>query len=569
MLLFKQVSKELLKNRVFTFLLWILSTLTSLLFFFIHFSIDGNKSILLQMPVRTENQELYLNALKANTILAANMLLVLISLSAFVFAMFFYRFLKASAKQIGCLKSLGFKSSAFYACFAGFSAVISLLGGGVGFALGFVCSDVLLNANMRSYSVTGLVKSVNVTSIILGAFVPMMVFCLVSVCSYALIRKKEAHILLAGVSKQGLTVFIRIANAFVQLLPTKNKFPLRIALRKPIAVFLIFAAVMGFTVLFVMGYSLTLSSNKVYTSQIKGHFYKYETVLESYQNADEQSNSAIYYLHTNGTIQKEETEIAQTIVGLESNEAVFAMENAKGQILTTPSYGTVYGSPALKEMYGIDIGDLVTVMINNTPYSLTVSDIAINAKANTIYIAKGDLAERMQLPETAFTGLLSMEEALYEGGITTTDEQKLEALERNSVSGKNSALINQLIGCFSGCILLFLALLLNFQDNANDMLILHSIGYRPKAIRKLFIDIYLPIIWCAFILMLIPSIYTGFSVQRSLSLQMADYLPFQINAVAIVGIFLLLNVIYFIVQSLFGLVVKRMVKKETILNMSC
>lgn len=566
MLLFKQLSKELFKNRVFTVLLWILSALTSFMFFFVHFSIDGNKSVLLQTAELSENQQLYLNALNANTILAANMLLVLTSLTAFVFAMFFYRFIKASAKQIGCLKSLGFKSSAFYGCFSGFAALVSLLGGVVGLGSGYVASDVLLGANMRSYLVTEVVKSIDVTSIILGVFAPMLVFCLVGVGSYAIIRKKEAHALMTGVNKQRLTVFTRIANSFVQVLPVQNKFPLRIALRKPIAIILIFTAVMGFTVMFVMGYSLTFSSSKVYDSQVKGHFYKYDTVFDTYQTAEEQSSSSIVYLHTSGTIQKAEKLINQTIVGLESNGVVFAMENAQGEILPTPQTGTVYISPALQEMYGIEIGDIVTLTINNMPYTVTVLDIAVNAKTNTVYMAKSELCEIMQLPITAFTGVLSME-ALYENGTTTTYEQKLESLERDAVSGKNSAMINQIIGCLSGCILIFLALLLGFQDNAKDMLILHSVGYRPKAIRKLFINIYLPIVWCAFLIMLLPSIYTAYSVQRSLSLQMQDYLPFQINFVAIIGIFVLLNVVYMVVQSMFGFAVRRMVRKENILNM--
>ncbi len=127
-------------------------------------------------------------------------------------------------------------------------------------------------------------------------------------------------------------------------------------------------------------------------------------------------------------------------------------------------------------------------------------------------------------------------------------------------------LINQIIGCVSGCILIFLALLLNFQDNAKDMLILHSMGYRPKAIRKLFIDIYLPIVWVAFLIVILPSIYTAYSVQRSLSLQMGDYLPFQIGAVAVVGIFVLLNVVYIVVQYMFGFAVDRMVKRDNVLN---
>ncbi|MGL4483639.1 MAG: FtsX-like permease family protein, partial [Anaerovoracaceae bacterium] len=559
------ISKELLKNPVFTFLLATLSALTSLMFFFVHFSIDGNKKELLHAATLSENQQLYLKALESNTILATNMLIVLTGLTAFVFGMFYYRFLKGNSKQIGCLKALGFKSSAFYCCFSGFTASLSLIGGVVGFGLGYFAADVLLNANMRSYAVTDLVKSVNLSTVLVGVFIPMIAYCLVSVCSYAFICRKEAAVLMTGERKQSFTFFTTIANRFVQVLPVKNKFPLRIALRKPVVILLIFSAVMGFTVMFVMGYSLTLSSSKIYASQTEGHLYKYDTVFEKFQIAEEVNSSVIYYLHTNAKIQKGEKEIGQQVVGLEGNKAVFTMKNSRGKVLPSPAEGRIYISPALEEVYGIKIGDTVKLFINDVAYTVTVADVAVNSKTNTVYMEKNELAKIMRLPKSSYTGALSLEK-FFDNGTSTTNDQKLKALERDAVSGKNSALINQLIGCFSGCILIFLALLISFQDNTKDMLIMHSMGYRSKPIRKLFIDIYLPIVWCAFAIMLIPSIYTAYSIQRSLSLQMEDYLPFQINFLAILLTFALLNVVYFIVQSMFGFGIKRILKKENILN---
>ncbi len=555
--MFKQLSKEFLKNKIFIALLLVLCTFTSFMFFFVRFSTDGNMMVLSKINTLSENQQLYLNALNSNKFLAANMFIVLIFLTAFVFAMFYYRFLKSTSNQIGCLKSLGFRNNEFYKCFALFTVFISLFGALAGLGLGYFVSDVILNANMRSYSVNGLVKAISSSGIVIGVFTPSVVFCAISAVCYSTISKKEAGVLMSGSCKQSLTKFTLIANAFVKLIPVKNKFPIRIALRKPIALLLVIVATMGFTVMFVLGYSLTLSSKKVYDSQTVGHFYRYDTVFDGYKTGAQDNDTAIHYLHADGTIEK----INQEIVGMEYNSKVFALKNADESLLQTPNSTSIYISPALNEMYGINVGDRVSLNINSSEYSFIVTDIAANAKSNAVYIQRNRLAEIMELPSDAFTGVLSIE-PLYNDGLVTTYEEKISGLERDAVSNKNSALINQVVGCIVGCILIFLALLLNFQDNTNDMLILHSIGYRAKEIRKLFVDVYLPIVWVSFFITLAPSIFTANSVQRSLSLQMGDYIPFQINIVSIIIIFLLINAIYLLVQFIFSFATKLEIAKH-------
>ena len=71
-------------------------------------------------------------------------------------------------------------------------------------------------------------------------------------------------------------------------------------------------------------------------------------------------------------------------------------------------------------------------------------------------------------------------------GLVESRLQRVERLERDAVSNKISAVINQATGVLIGVILLFLALFINFQDNQRDMDILRLIGYQNKEIRRLF-----------------------------------------------------------------------------------
>jgi putative ABC transport system permease protein len=440
------------------------------------------------------------------------------------------------------------------------------MGAVIGIMSGYLASDVLINANIRSYSVTGLVKAISLSSFLIGFFAPAIVFCIVTFVIYHYFGVKEAGSLITGIDyKLKFSSFTRLANSFTKILPIKNKFPIRIALRKPVSILLILVAVMGFTVMFVIGYSLTLSSDVVYTSQTKGHNYAYDTICSGYKIQNQNSSNALYYLYAPATVKKENNtrQIRQQIIGIQTNNKLLTLENREGLALGTPQEGTVYIGPVLHELYGFRVGDKVVIIMNNNSYTVKVADIAVNAKVNAIYMDKSELSQNLGFSDNTFNGVLSMKKLFGDGSVISR-EQKLEALERTMVSNKSSAMINQSIGCAIGCILIFLALLLNFQDNKKDILIMNSLGYRPKKINKMLIDIYKPIIWIIFIITLYPSIIIAQSVQRSLSVQMEDFFPFQINAFVIIFVFIVLNIVYGLVQTIFRLGIKRVIRKESI-----
>ncbi|MNZ55202.1 hypothetical protein D3C78_731240 [compost metagenome] len=224
--------------------------------------------------------------------------------------------------------------------------------------------------------------------------------------------------------------------------------------------------------------------------------------------------------------------------------------------------GEAYINSGLHEMYGLHPGNTFVADIAGVSLELTVADIAVNAKAASIYVNADQLSERIRIPIGAYNGVLSMEK--MKGGIATTKEQRIENLNREAVSSNSSAVINQAIGGLIGAILIFIALYVNLQDNTRDILILHMMGYRTKQIRKTMIDVYMPIVWMVFALTLAPSIFMARSIQKSLSISTNDYMPFGTSIVVILFVFAVLNLIYWFVQALFGLGMKRIIAKEEI-----
>ena len=564
-LLYKQLTKEIFKNRLFVILMLILTTFTFFMFFFVRFSIDGNIEALYALPLLNKNQMLYMNALTSNKILAFNFLMALTILTAFVFIMFFYMFFKTNKKQIGCLKALGFKDRVLCGYFIAFTLVLCLFGTVIGICTGYFASSILIHANTQSYDMIGLVRELHDTSIAIGFLVPTLTLCVASFFSYDSVRSKENALLLSGINNElNYSRILCFTNAFVDFLPLKNKFPIRIALRKPSALVLIAMAVMSFTVMFTMGYSLNLSSSKVFKSQTEGRDYLYDIQYEAYLVQENKATDIQMYLSVPGILSKTDgaSKVEQQIVGLEPGKTLFSLLNTKETPIDLPQKNNIYISPGLQQMYGFQANDTLILNIGNQEYSVIVHIIA-NATNNCVYIAKDTLTRLIDLPKGSYNGVLSMK-PLNNDGTVTTYNQKLKALDQASVSNRTSAVINQIVGCLVGCILLYLALLLNFQDSTKDILILHLMGYKAKTIRKMLIDIYKPILWASFLLTLWPSILLVQSIQKSLSIQTRDYIPFQTNVLIIAIIFILLNVIYLLVQATFNSGIRRVIKRAEI-----
>jgi len=567
-LLYKQMTKELSKNYLSLVLILLLVSFTSFIYFFVHFSVDGNIATLQSLPSLKENEHLYLNALHSNAILARNMLTGSVILTSFVFYIFYHRFMKKNYKSLACLKALGFKDSVISSLFWAFTFILSVLGGLLGLIAGYFASDLLLKSGMKSYQMSGLVKRIHISSFFIGIFIPAFFFCIISYLTYLPVATKETALLLSSQTDTSTNPFLlAAANKLANFYPGKNKLSVRLALRKPLALILIILAVTAFSVMFLLAYSLHLSSEKIYQSQILGHHYLYDNLFDKPRLLEKPLPNSMPYLNTSGNIMTAKQAIQQEVIAFKNNSPLFELMDDKGNMLPGPTSGEIVISPALRDLYDIKEGHQIELYIHNHCKTFTVSAIAFNAKLNSVYIHPSDLEEMLSLPPHSYTGIWSIEN-ISDAAKVISRYEKMDELEKNFVSNRISAVINQLVGCLIGSILLFLALLLNFQDNTKDILILDLMGYQSGAIRKMLLDIYKPVIYFIFSLGLWPSMQIVRFILKSLSLQIGDYMPFQSNIFVIGGIFLLLNFIYFIVQWTFNLGINKIIKSDALYQYS-
>lgn len=561
-LIYKQLFKQVIKDKIFLSLLLLLTMLTSLSYFFVMGSIDGNIKILKKAQSLSASLQRYKNALNSNRILAYIFWLSLVSLSIVVLVMFFYRFFRANKKQIGCIKALGFKNSSLQFFFIAFTASLSGLGAILGLFGGYALSGILISANAKTYEVTGLTKSISGFSLVMGLVVSTIIFCIAALLCYGFVRNQEAGSLLAGNNIQNcVPVTLKIADKISRIVPVKKRLSLRIALRKPLAVLLLLVSVMSFNVCMILGQSLNISSAKIYHAQTAGHNYEYQIQYQEYKTADIFSD-VMTYIDSASTITINNYEIERTVSGLYDINELYELKNINNELLTTPNAGYVYINPELSEIYGVKIGDNLAVTIADQQYQFIVGEIAVNAQTNHIYMNGEQLTEILGITTGSYNGVFSADNP--GGGAAASKEQRMEELNRNAVSNKTSAVINQVTGIIVGVILIFLALHISLQDNTHDILILSMLGHHTKYIRKLLIDVYLPLLWVVFVITLAPGMILARAIQNALSVSTNDYMPFGINPPAIIIAFGLMNLIYYGVQAAFSLRIKKIIEKGEI-----
>lgn len=566
LLVIKNLTKEILKNKIFLILLFIMTIFTSFLFFFIRFSIDGNMIVLNSLTTLSEQQLNYKNALMSNSGLSLIVIIAFTITTSLLFIMFYFRFYNVAKKQIGVLKAIGVKTITLQLYFTIFAFVFSSIGLLLGMLFGYFASSIPMTNNSRSYDVYGLVKGINLTSILLGILLPVIIFSVTMfLCNYTLYNKNNVTLLFNQKQNSKQSITLNIADVAVQKLPLKNKAPLRIALRKPLAISLIIVASTVFTVMLVLGWSLTLSSESNYKTQTDGHYYEYEAKFDEIQTEQNHKNT-LYYLSVDGNVLNKGNEIEQTIFGMDINDEIYTLKNQKDVTLGQLEAGFCYISLGTSEMYGIDINDSIKIKIKDKQIDLTVKDIAYNAKTKTLVISREQLAIILEIPSQSFNGALSIDDLYPNATEVINSEMRKDMLERDKVTSAASAVMNNAIGIVSGIILIFLALFITFQDAQKDILIMNTLGYQNKEIRKLLINVFLPILIIGFVIMAYPAVLIAKSVQMSLSLSMGDYMPFSTNIWVILVGFATIATIYWLSQLIFSLGIKHSLKKKGIIE---
>ena len=552
-LLFKYLSRDFFAKRTMVSILSLIIIFTSFMYFFVHFAIDANL-LRLGGEQLSGNESDYLTALKSNQVLIRNITVAMVAIFSLILSLFIRGTLQRNRVQLAQLMSLGFSFSSVLASYALLISGLSLLSSLLGLVLGFWGSDILLSANSQTYLVQGLSKGLSLQSVMTGTLFLSLFLGALTYLAGLTVRKTDLALMMK--QTDGKSIRPGLIEKLIQKLPMKHKFKFKLTLNHFSTLGLLLIAIVTFSIMFVLSLSLTFSSSKILESQKAGRHYSYEISYDNYrkEEAESASDSVTYLRYDVDLMIKGET-IAYQALSLTSQNDLFQLIGSKGEILD-PTQG-VFVNPELRENYGLKVGDTLELRVKGKRHQIKIAGFAENADLKTIYIPRGQASAMVNEADDRFNGRLTNNAQEKGQGKTRSLEEKLSAIQRSQTSNKASAIINQSIGVITGCLLIYLAVFIGLNGNMKTLLMFDLLGYEEREVYRILLNPYIVISNLLFLLTLPVAVYAARNIQIMTSLQTGDYMPFQINWITFVYMFVILNALCFIIRFLFIRKVKK------------
>lgn len=516
------------------------------------------------------SDSLFQMGLDSNKVLALTFLVLLLSILLFVFYMFFKRFTLMNQQEFGCIRALGYGKKQITKVIVEFVFVISVCGSMLAIPAAYFASSVLVNKHAATYGFPYFQRNINLNSFFMGSVLVILAVMLITYYSIMIFLRRSTCELLNNIdnSKEHFIVKLLI-NKIADKLPERTRLSSRVAFRKINALFLAAVTILIVSTLFITSFSLYMSSGTSIENQTLGSNYKYDVSFDFYQIYDDGFDEpADYYLKKPISIVLDADKVLDTqILGIKIVGKLFTLFDAKKNPIDIEKIDGLIINQSISKLYNISIGDEITYFIDKKEYRDVVSEICINGDVGNVYVNKIKLTNQLGISPNVYSGMLTDNYIETEHSQVISYSDKSKIIMENSVSNQVSAVINQVVGIIIGCLLLYLIILLNFEDSTRDILILSTLGYIPKKINKLLIDVYKPI-FCLFYIVLIPvAIYISLQIHNSISIQTNDYIPFSTNIGVVLIAFVIIMLIYNIVLFVFKQNIKKLVKKQSILSL--
>lgn len=464
------------RNKANTAVICILIFITSFMYFFVQCSIDQNLSALRTKSVLSETDTELMTALQSNSVLSLVFLFALALITVFVFYLFYRKKFELERRNTGLLLALGFTRGTVTRIYMLISAAIGFVFSLLGMLVGYYFSYILLENYQNSLHIDSLSRGLAPHSFFMGVILLSGIISLSAVLASRTYTKAETAELLSGQTKEMENDLInRIAEKASTVFISKYSFSSRLALRKPFNLLLIFLSVLIFLVLILTSFSLNLSSSKVYDVLSAGRTFGYEVELDALSTV--QYDAAEYYCAESANVFSGAQELGEfTVTAIDNNCSLFRLL-ADGQAVSL-SGNEAAVSLRTAEVLGVKTGGSISVQHNETTNAFTVKVVADNAAMNNVYVNRDYWNALLQNPPGSYNGLWIKElPPELSNAYTMTYEAYLAKLDDANVSNRISAVINQALGCVFGLLLIFLVLLLNFQDNTMNFVYLKKLGY--------------------------------------------------------------------------------------------
>ena len=310
--------------------------------------------------------------------------------------------------EIGTLKSLGFTNKEIINKYLRFSLLATLIGGGLGIALGLTAIPYLI---FVIYGILFVLPNfhigLNIGMSMAGLGIAILCICGATlITAYKVLKGKPAELMRPKAPEAGKKILLEHIPIWHKI-NFSNKITIRNIFRYKKRVLVTIVGICGCTALMLCGFGIKDSIVNVTNMQYIDTFNYDETVYTKELNLKEVDNIfnkkeiKEYILAEQITATIDESTL--TMIALDSTEfsKVFNtkdLETNKDKKLTKDS---IMITDKLAELQGIKVGDTITILDGDTKeYTLKITDIVKNYMGHYIYIDKSQIEEYE--PNTVF-----------------------------------------------------------------------------------------------------------------------------------------------------------------------
>lgn len=467
------------------------------------------------------------------------------SIAIIIVSILVYKFIQIEKSQIGVLKALGYNNKEICRPYLILISVISLPMLVIGSILGGYLSKPIINIFNKFYLFPRSSVGFDIKVYLMSVIVPFIFFITFSYLVIRIILKKKPLELLKYKISDKVSIITKILDKLLSKCKTTTKFKYSFLLKSKgkFIVFVlgfIFASVLIITALMIPGfyYKLSIEPYKLVDYRYEAYVDQTKEVPELKEN--EEKNIIMNSEYKDKTI---------TLKGLEIDNKLYKLyDENKVEISDKLKEGVII-SNSFKSIFNKDVGDIITITINNKVQKLKIVGVSKEYGDFTIYFNIEDLSKLFNngSNKVIYTGIYSKEKI---------DEDSYSyVIDKNDIVEQSKSMQTFLYISLGGIlvfsimisgIILFVLTSLTVEDSYYNISLLKVIGYNKKEINSMILNSYLGYGIISFLISIpITSIGIGYFME-SLGKKFDMAIPFNfewwqgiLGLVIIVGIYYL------------------------------
>ncbi len=527
--------------------------------------------------------------IKNDRTFAEYFLYLLLGISIFIIVIITKKRIDDEKLQIGVLKALGYKAIDIATSYLVHPIVGAIVGGSIGYAVGVYLHSSIANLFLSYFNLPLDGYKQNLQYLYDSIGIPLVVLSVLTfLVAIYMLRKKPLELLKEG-SNLKINVFTRIISSLTRGMKFENKFKYSLAFRSLGKLFIVtltsFCSGM-LIVLILIGMNLFTSMiDKTFDGMKLDYMVSYANVNEGESKTedllfqktmvvskieerqelekDEEDEEEVDACRDDVEYEYEEKEIDRdpidiTIYGAEPRLRYVEMKHDGKNVLTKlKDKNAIVINYNLKEIYGIDIGDKVTLKdeLTNEEITFEVAAYTDSFMGLMAYVNRDNLSEAYGL-DKAYNVKYSSDEKY--GDMAKLDKSELDKiteifavsdLRRNMETQMeaSNAIIYVIIAFASFMAFVIISVIANIvvEENKKTISLMKVMGYKNKKISQIVLNIYTPFVIIAYLASIPAMQWILKKIVRALTKDMTFAIPIEFSiAKALIGLLGLLVAYY-------------------------